>query len=468
MDGTTAAAAAAELPVPPVLPGPRDPELDRQLGMRVIAFVITLCVLVTGWAALHMPGSGSGPGSGAGSAAKTSGAAHSGSLSTAATGAATAEARPAKLVQQLADSYTIPGAAPSLPLPSTGQAAVMVEGIGTLGTTGDSGKVVPIASVTKTMTAYLILAHHPLAGGASGPTITVTAAEAGAYDAELKAGQSLVQVYAGEQLSERNALEALMLASADNVAKILARWDAGSASAFVGSMNAAAGKLGMTHTAYTDPSGLDPATVSTAADQIKLGIAAMQSTAFRQIVSEQSATVPKQGTIKNYNTLLGRSGVIGVKTGSTSQAQGCLLFAATVTVGGQAETVIGAVLGQPLGSDTDFLGYTLKVAEALIVATENSLVAATIAAPGKQVAVLRKAGTPDERLGVASALTVVGWPGLTYRVSASGDASAAVLRVSAADSTGNSATSSTASSTGNSSPSVALVPIFSGGAVAAE
>ena len=464
MDGTTAGADATDPPVPAALSGRRDPELDRQLGVRVIAFVITLCVLVAGWAALHVRSSGSGPGSGAGSAAKTSSAAHSSSAS--ATGAAAA---PAKLVQQLADSYTIPGTAPRLPMPSTGQAAVMVEGIGTLGTSGNSGKAVPIASVTKTMTAYLILAHHPLADGASGPSITVSAAEAAAYGAELSSGQSLVQVYAGEQLSERNALEALMLASADNVAKILARWDAGSVSAFVGQMNAAAGKLGMTHTTYTDPSGLDPATVSTATDQIKLAIAAMRSNTFRQLVSERSATVPKQGTINNRNTLLGRDGVIGIKTGSTGQAQGCLLFAATVVVGGRTETVIGAVLGQP-GSGSDFLGYTFKVADALIVATENSLVTATIVAPGKLVAVLRRAGMPpDERLGVASALTVVGWPGLTYRVSASDDASAPVLRASAADSTGNPATSSTVSSVADGSASAAaLVPIFSGNAAGAE
>jgi D-alanyl-D-alanine carboxypeptidase (penicillin-binding protein 5/6) len=306
--------------------------------------------------------------------------------------------------------------------------------------------------------------------------MTVTAAEAGAYATEVKQGQSLVKVHAGEQLSERDALEALLLASADNVAKILARWDAGSTSAFVRSMNATAAKLGMTHTTYTDPSGLDPATVSTAADQIKLGVAAMQSAAFRQLVSERSASVPDQGTIHNYNTLLGRNGVIGIKTGSTDQAHGCLLFAATVTVGGRTETIIGAVLGQPQVAGGNFLERTLDAAQKLIVATEDSLTAATIAIPGEQVAVIRKTGRPDLRLGVASALTIVGWPGTTYRVSVSGDASAAVLRVGAADSTGNPSAppaasttpSSTASSTGSSSASAALVPILAGGAVRPE
>ena len=91
------------------------------------------------------------------------------------------------------------------------------------------------------------------------------AAEATAYPAEVRNGDSLVPVTAGERVSERQALEALLLPSADNMAWILARWDAGSQAGFVARMNTAARTLGMTATRYTDPSGLDATTVSTSA-----------------------------------------------------------------------------------------------------------------------------------------------------------------------------------------------------------
>lgn len=433
----------------------RDHAADRRLGVRVIAFLITLCVSVVGYGAFHV--------------------AHSATTvtATAAAGRPTKPAEfptppPPELAQVIPGSFTIPGSAPGMPWPGGGQSAIEIEGVGSLGTSGSVGTPVPIASVTKTMTAYLILADHPLAAGSSGPDITVSQSEAAAYTSELSQGQSLVKVYAGEQLSERDALEALMLASADNVAKILARWDAGSISAFVTSMNRAARRLGMTHTTYTDPSGLDPSTVSTAPDQIKLAEAAMQSASFRAIVGMSYAEIPVEGIIANFNRLLGQDGVVGIKTGSTGSAGGCLLFAAVFTVGGQAETVIGAVLGQPLGSGNDFLSTTLYIASRMIEAAEHSMAAATIAVPGTVVASVRRPGVTrrggaETQLGVTAPVSVVGRPGQTYSVLVSGDPSAATLEVT---STG-SASTGTASSTSGSSLTP-LIPLFARGAVAIE
>ncbi|HEU5333942.1 MAG TPA: hypothetical protein VFU73_14275, partial [Actinocrinis sp.] len=246
-----------------------------------------------------------------------------------ATATTTAPPPPKTLAQTTATTFTIPGNAPKITWSSQGQAAVEVTGIGPIGTYGHTTTPVPIASVTKTMVAYVILADHPLTPGASGPSITVSAAEAAAYPSEKALDQSLVYVEAGEKLTERQALEALMLASADNVAKILARWDAGSVDAFVAKMNATAASLGMTHTKYTDPSGLASSTVSTAVDQVTLGTVAMQNAAFARIVGETSAVIPMQGTVTNYNKLIGEDGITGIKTGSTDSAGGCLLFAAT-------------------------------------------------------------------------------------------------------------------------------------------
>src|ERR1700750_3268614 len=193
-----------------------------------------------------------------------------------------------------------PTAVPAAPRPerlgggswrAQGVSAADINGFGVVAGPGAT-RPVAIASVAKVMTAYVILHDHPLPSGGSGPDIAVQPSEAGAYPSQVRDGDSLVPVVAGERLTERQALEALLLPSADNVAWILARWDAGSQAAFVARMNATARRLGMTGTSYTDPSGLDPSTTSTAADQVRLGIAAMRVPVLATIAAMSTAVVP--------------------------------------------------------------------------------------------------------------------------------------------------------------------------------
>jgi D-alanyl-D-alanine carboxypeptidase (penicillin-binding protein 5/6) len=237
--------------------------------------------------------------------------------------------------------------------PQAGVAAADITGLGVAAGPGARRRV-PIASVAKVMTAYLVLRDHPLRAGQQGPDIVVRAAEAAAYPAEVRSGDSLVPVTAGERISERQALEALLLPSADNIAWILARWDAGSDARFVARMNAAARALGMTATRYTDASGLAASTVSSAADQVVLGTAAMHRPALAAIAAMRSAVIPVAGLVTNYNTLLGQDGIAGLKTGSDSAAGGCVLLAAWRDVRGTRSRVliVAAVLGQPGTAET--------------------------------------------------------------------------------------------------------------------
>ena len=170
-------------------------------------------------------------------------------------------------------------------------------------------------------------------------------------------------IAAGEQLTERQALQALLLPSANNIAAVLARWDAGSADRFVARMNATARSLGMTHTRYTDPSGYDDATVSTAADQVRIVDRAMRLPVFASIVATPSATLPVAGTVHNTNTLLGHDGFVGVKTGSDDAAGGCFAFRAIRWIDGKRTTITGVVLGQP-GHDQIAAG--LAAADAMV------------------------------------------------------------------------------------------------------
>src|SRR5207244_6086920 len=211
--------------------------------------------------------------------------------------------------------------------------------------------------------AYLVLCDHPLKVGEGGPTITLTDADVADTDRRRGRDESVVSFAAGEQLTELQALQSLLLPSANNIAAVLARWDAGSADRFVARMNAAARSLGMTHTRYTDPSGYDDATVSSAADQVRLVDRAMRLPAFASIVATPSATLPVAGTVHNTNALLGHNGFVGVKTGSDAAAGGCFAFRAIRWIDGKRTTITGVVLGQP-GHDRIAAG--LAAGEAMV------------------------------------------------------------------------------------------------------
>jgi serine-type D-Ala-D-Ala carboxypeptidase (penicillin-binding protein 5/6) len=194
---------------------------------------------------------------------------------------------------------------------------------------------VPIASVAKVMTAYLVV-RDPR-------ELTLIVTDDDVADTERRAGQdeSIVHVAAGETLTERQALIAILLPSANNVATMLARASAGSQDAFVAQMNDMAHALGMRHTIYTDPSGLDEATRSTADDQLILAEHAMKVPEFASLVALRSAELPVAGTVHNTDSLLGKDGFVGIKTGSDDAAGGCFMFRVRRAGGDLTGVVLG-------------------------------------------------------------------------------------------------------------------------------
>ncbi|MFJ7769010.1 D-alanyl-D-alanine carboxypeptidase [Streptomyces sp. NPDC097107] len=316
------------------------------------------------------------------------------------------------------DSFTFEGGKPEIPWPSSGQAALDVQGIGTFGSSGDQ-QPVPIASVAKVMTAYVVLRDHPLESGAEGPKIQIDQA---AEDQSQAGQESTVNVFQGDSISQREALESILIASANNVARLLARWDAGSEKAFVEKMNAAAKDLGMSNTTYTDPSGLNNTTVSTAVDQVKLAKEAMKSPAFREVAAMMSYDDYKGVNHSNWNHLVGHNDVVGIKTGTTTSALGNLVFAAKKEVGGETRTIVGAVVRQPAGGkDNTILGAALDSGDKLIRAAQDTLESSTILKKGSVV------GYVDDGLGgrtpvvATQDVKAVGWPGLTVRLTFKAD-----------------------------------------------
>ena len=176
-------------------------------------------------------------------------------------------------------------------------------------------------------------------------------------------------------------------------------------------MNAAATTLGLTSTHVTDPTGVDPATTSTAEDLVRLGEASLSIPVLRQIVSLGQASVPMTTVVFNLNFDLGQDGIIGIKSGSDSSAQGCYLFAAQQNVGGKNVTVVGAVLGQPggaLGPNT----AAVDAGDALVKSVFGALHNFTLFAPGQHVDRRRRRLGFDRPVTVAQPVDVIGWPGL--------------------------------------------------------
>lgn len=266
-------------------------------------------------------------------------------------------------------------ALPSTTWPAHGQAALIQTGQAQVQASPNQ-HAAPIASVAKVMTAYLVLRDHPLQLVEAGPTITLTEADVADTEHRRAKRESVVSIAAGERLTERQALQALLLPSANNIAAVLARWDAGSADSFIARMNATAQSLGMTRTDYTDPSGYEDTTVSTAADQVLIVDQTMRLPVFAGIVATASATLPVAGIVHNTNTLLGRDGFVGIKTGSDNAAGGCFAFQALRWIDGKQMTITGVVLGQP-GHDQIAAG--LAAADAIV----NRL-AGQRPAPGRQ------------------------------------------------------------------------------------
>jgi D-alanyl-D-alanine carboxypeptidase (penicillin-binding protein 5/6) len=221
----------------------------------------------------------------------------------------------------------------------------------------DAAHVRAIGSVAKVMTALVVLDVKPLRAGEAGPTYTVTAADVQLLKQEQAQGGSTAPVSSGEVFTERQLLLALLLPSGNNIAETLAVWAGGTRAAFLAQLNARAASLGMAGTHFADPSGFDDATVSTSDDLVKLGVAALAQPALAEVVATQQATLPDGTVVTNLDGLLATErGWLGIKTGSTNLAGGCLLFAARRTPAGSTDpadaiTLVGAVLGQPTLDD---------------------------------------------------------------------------------------------------------------------
>jgi D-alanyl-D-alanine carboxypeptidase (penicillin-binding protein 5/6) len=228
------------------------------------------------------------------------------------------------------------------------------EGVSAVGAVGFDGVLAtndadptprPMASITKTVTALVVLRAEPLAPGEDGPQVTFTA-EDEALRAQILQQDGLVEpAVPGTSLSQRDLLEGALLASANNYAAALGVWAYGSNDAFVAAANAWLQEQGLTGTHVADAMGLSPETVSTTADLVRIGEMVLADPTLSGIVDQPGADVAGVGRLQNRNMLAGVPGFRGIKTGTLEQAGKCLLWAVDTKVGDRDVTVVGVTLG---------------------------------------------------------------------------------------------------------------------------
>lgn len=230
-------------------------------------------------------------------------------------------------------------------IPNNGQTAIgtLKHGVKTV-EGGDTAR--PIASMAKVITALVVLNEKPLPNDEA---FVVSSRDVERYSREVVRGGSRLYVVEGEELTERQAIEAIMLVSANNIADSLARWVFDDFENYKTAAEQWLADNGLENTTIgKDASGFDASTTSTPSDMIKIGQLALQNEALREIVLQQSTNFPFVGEETNTNKLLA-DGYIGIKTGNSDQALSCLLFAREHG----DDVIIGVMMGQPFDSTFD-------------------------------------------------------------------------------------------------------------------
>jgi serine-type D-Ala-D-Ala carboxypeptidase (penicillin-binding protein 5/6) len=229
--------------------------------------------------------------------------------------------------------------------PSYGQSAYGVVDHGVLAVSNDNSKPVPMASLAKIITALAILQKKPLQPGEQGPMITLTDKDIANFEDYVSKSGTVVAIEDGEQISQYQAMQAMLMISANNMADTLAIWAFGSMDEYTKYANNMLKEYGVTDTTVADASGFSPSTMSTAHDLVALGILYIKQPLLKEIAKTSEADIPVQGKITSYNDDHNEGGIYGIKIGNTDEAGRCLIIADDRGQRGVSVVVI-------LGSDT--------------------------------------------------------------------------------------------------------------------
>ena len=232
-----------------------------------------------------------------------------------------------------------------IPWPSGLSSAISIPQLRIFATSPNQPQL-PIASITKLMTTWVILHRLPLTINQRGPCRVVSAGDFAIYQNDLATDQSNVRLVQGMTLCEGTLLRGLLVHSAGDYAHMLVEMTGWSNATFIRVMNRDAHVLGLRSTHYVEVTGIDGRDVSTARDQTILAIDLMNAEPIvRDIVTLPQVALPGAGVVTSYTPFVGEGGVIGVKSGFTGAAGGCDVMAINFVVGTQTITAYAVVLG---------------------------------------------------------------------------------------------------------------------------
>ncbi|MBX4190553.1 hypothetical protein KW794_00515 [Candidatus Saccharibacteria bacterium] len=312
-----------------------------------------------------------------------------------------------------------PVQAVDIPWPAGGQSALGAKDYGLLALNGASSPV-PIGSTAKVITALAILQKKPITANGQGAILTLTKGDVDLYNHYYSLNGSGTLVSAGEQITELQALQSMLIPSSNNMADTLAVWAFGDIDSYLAYANTMVKKdLKMNQTSIGDTNGFSDTTTSTADDLVRLGLAAMDNPVISKIVSQPTAEVPVAGILKNTNILLGSNGVIGIKTGHTDMAGGCYLFAADRSITGHTVTIVGAILGQPS------LAVAISSAPSLLMASDAGFELTTIAHKDQTLGFYETAWGAKAQFQASKDLTLLIWRGAETKITSQLDSSGA-------------------------------------------
>ena len=314
-------------------------------------------------------------------------------------------------------AYSAPvTATQTLTLPSYGDSAIAAVGYPGLLASGGGSAPLPIASITKIITALVVLQKAPLGVGDAGPLIPFTSADAALAKSYAARDGDVYPIRVGGSMTERDVLTVALVPSANNYARALADWAYGSEANFLPVARAWLASHGLTSTTLTDCTGLNPQNTSTPSDLIALGKLALANPLVSKLIATKTATLPVVGAIANTNQLLGTVGINGIKTGTLNSAGASLLFSSRLVLGGHVVTLVGVVLDGPNHPTID------AAIASLVTAARAGFHLVTLATEGQELAAYSTPWGDRTSAVAAKTVSIVVWGGtaITARVSASG------------------------------------------------
>ncbi|MFP7761618.1 D-alanyl-D-alanine carboxypeptidase family protein [Marisediminicola sp. LYQ85] len=259
-----------------------------------------------------------------------------------------------------------PPAAAAIAVPPEGISAISIAGADDYFTADVSGGWAagaaderrPIGSITKLITALVILEARPLASPDDpGPTLTFSESDNDLYDKYYVLGATTAEMPTGSSMSQYDALSTMLVPSASNYAEAVSTWAFGSQGAFLSATQTWLAANGLGGTTVVEPTGISAQNTSTVTDLLAIGKLAAANPVVAAIAATPSIALPGPGSLSNTNTLLGGE-ITGLKTGNLGEGTHNLLYTATVEVGADAPlSVTGVVLG---GFSRDTVGQGVR------------------------------------------------------------------------------------------------------------